>query len=56
LGAIDLVHAGKWGEIVALRGSQIIGIPLEEALKENRKVSKDLIEAALGLQDTPPIA
>ncbi len=52
IGAIDLVHSGEFGKIVALRNNHITGIPLIEALAENRKVTSDLIEVALGLQDT----
>jgi 6-phosphofructokinase 1 len=51
IGAVDLVHSGGFGQLVALRNNKIIGIPLREALAENRKVSSDLIEVALGLQD-----
>src|SRR5438270_791267 len=51
IGAIDLVHGDGFGQIVALRNQKIIGIPLKEALAENRKVGDDLIEVALGLQD-----
>src|SRR5437588_12731795 len=51
IGAIDLVHSDGFGQIVALRNQKIIGIPLKEALAENRKVGDDLIEVALGLQD-----
>ncbi|MDH3943617.1 MAG: ATP-dependent 6-phosphofructokinase [Anaerolineae bacterium] len=36
--AIDLAVEGKFGEMVALRGTDIIHMPLAEALRENRKV------------------
>ncbi len=32
LGAVDLVQAGRWGEMVALRGDAIVGIPLTEVV------------------------
>jgi phosphofructokinase-like protein len=51
LGAIDLVHQGKFGHLVALKGNDITAIPLKEAISRNRTVPNDLIEAALALQD-----
>ncbi len=38
LGAVDLVEAGRWGEMVALRGDAIVGIPLTEVVGGIRAV------------------
>ncbi len=53
VGAIDLVHAGNFGTMVALRGTDIISIPLSEAIKGTRVVSQDLVDVAEGLHDKP---
>ncbi len=44
--AIDLVHEGKYGRMVALRGNQIVDIPLAEALAEPKTVDEGLYEIA----------
>ena len=36
--AIDAVHAGAWGSMVALRGSEIVTVPLAEAAGRSRPV------------------
>ena len=51
LGAIDLVHKGEFGCMVALRGTRIISIPLSEAQK-GRIVDQELINAATGILDS----
>ncbi len=51
LGAIDLVHNGEFGCMVALRGTRIISIPLAEAQK-GRVVDQQLIDAATGILDS----
>jgi 6-phosphofructokinase 1 len=51
LGAIDMVHRGEFGHMAALRGSKIISIPLAEALAANRKVDKEILDAATGILD-----
>ncbi len=38
LQAIDAVHEGDWGKMVALRGTEIIRVPLVEATKELKTV------------------
>jgi 6-phosphofructokinase 1 len=38
VGAVDLVAAGRWGELVALRGDRVVGVPLEEAVRGQRLV------------------
>ena len=51
LGAIDMVHRGEFGQMAALRGNKIISIPLAEAIASNRKVSKEILDAAVGILD-----
>lgn len=49
LGAIDMVHRGEFGRMAALRGNKIISIPLAEAIASNRKVDKEILDAATGI-------
>ena len=51
LGAIDMVHRGEFGRMAALRGNKIISIPLAEAIASNRKVDKEILDAAAGILD-----
>jgi phosphofructokinase-like protein len=51
IGAIDLVHSGDFGSMVALRGIEIVSVPLSEAILATRMVSDDLVNVALGLRD-----
>jgi phosphofructokinase-like protein len=51
VGAIDLVHQGKFGQIVVLRGNHIQSIPILEAISKTSNVSPELIDVALSLQD-----
>jgi ATP-dependent phosphofructokinase / diphosphate-dependent phosphofructokinase len=51
LGAIDMVHRGEFGQMAALRGNKIISIPLLEAIASNRKVDKEILDAAIGILD-----
>ena len=48
--AIDLVHEGKFGRLVVLRGTEITHIPLEDAIAKTRTIGDDLIALAAGLQ------
>ncbi|RZU39047.1 6-phosphofructokinase [Edaphobacter modestus] len=50
--AIDLVHAGKFGRLVVLKGTQISDIPLADAIAKTRTVTDDLLEVMKSLQ--PP--
>ncbi len=50
--AIDLVHAGKFGRLVVLKGTQITDIPIADAIAKTRTVGQDLLEVVKGLQ--PP--
>ncbi len=40
--AIDAVHAGSWGSMVALRGNEIVTVPLSEAAGRSRPVDMAL--------------
>ncbi|MGD0414111.1 MAG: 6-phosphofructokinase [Terriglobales bacterium] len=51
LGAIDMVHRGEFGQMAALRGNKIISIPLAEAIASNRKVDREILDAAIGILD-----
>src|SRR5215472_3950525 len=51
VGAIDLVHQGEFGNMVVLRGTDIVTIPLKEALSRTRTVGQDLIDVAMGLRE-----
>jgi 6-phosphofructokinase 1 len=48
--AIDLVHAGKFGRLVVLKGLAITDIPLAEAIAKTRTVGEDLLAVMKGLQ------
>jgi 6-phosphofructokinase 1 len=50
LAAIDLAHAGRFGRLVVLKGTQITDIPLEDAIAKTRTVGEDLFDAIKGLQ------
>ncbi|HEV8524622.1 MAG TPA: 6-phosphofructokinase [Terriglobales bacterium] len=50
IGAIDLVHKGEFGTMVALRGTEIVSVPISEAILTTRMVSEDLLEVAAGLR------
>jgi 6-phosphofructokinase 1 len=51
IGAIDAVHRSDFGKMVALRGTDIVTIPLKEALSRTRTVGQDLIDVAMGLRE-----
>ena len=46
LGAVDLANAGGWGRMVALRGDEIVDIPLGVAVATRKVVPEDLYRAA----------
>jgi 6-phosphofructokinase 1 len=48
--AIDLVHAGKFGRLVVLKGTQISDIPLEDAIAKTRTVGDDLFAVQASLE------
>ncbi len=51
VGAIDAVHNGDFGKMVALRGTDIVTVPLEQATSRTRMVGQDLIDVAESLHD-----
>jgi ATP-dependent phosphofructokinase / diphosphate-dependent phosphofructokinase len=44
--AADLVAEGKFGLMVALKGNEVIGVPLEEATKELKVVPQEWLKFA----------
>ncbi len=50
LAAIDLVHQGKFGRLVVLRGTKIEDIPLAEAIAKNRTVDDSFLKIISGLE------
>ena len=44
--AVDFAAAGRFGELVALRGAEIVGVPLTEACAEVRGVPEALVDVA----------
>jgi ATP-dependent phosphofructokinase / diphosphate-dependent phosphofructokinase len=44
VGAVDLALAGRFGEVAVLRGAQIVGVPFDEALRENKRVPPDWLD------------
>ena len=53
IGAIDMVHKGEFGKMVALRGNEIVSVPLSDAVTVNRTVDEKLIAVADSLQEEP---
>ncbi|MGH9508666.1 MAG: 6-phosphofructokinase [Terriglobales bacterium] len=51
MGAIDMAHQEKFGTMVALRGTDIVSVPLADAIRRTRLVTQDLIDVSLGLHD-----
>ena len=50
LAALDLVHAGQFGRLVVLRGTEIKSITLAEAISKNRTVDDKFLEILTGLE------
>jgi len=46
LKAADLVHEGRWGTMAALRGDDIVEVPLRDAVAELKTVPPEYYEAA----------
>ncbi|UGQ10004.1 6-phosphofructokinase [Yinghuangia sp. ASG 101] len=44
--AIDAVHEGAWGRMVALRGTDVVTVPLEDATRELKTVPPALYDEA----------
>ena len=51
IGAIDLVHEGKFGSMVALKGNDITSVPIADAVSRTRYVSQELIDVAASLSE-----
>jgi 6-phosphofructokinase 1 len=49
LGAIDAVHKGAFGQMVAIRGNKILTVPVSEAIAKNRTVDQDSIDIVNGI-------
>jgi 6-phosphofructokinase 1 len=47
------VHKGEFGKMVALRGTEIVSVPLADAINVNRTVDEKLIAVVEGLQEKP---
>ena len=50
LAAIDLVHQGKFGRLVVLRGTKIEDIPLAEAIAKNRTLDESFLAMISALE------
>jgi 6-phosphofructokinase 1 len=50
IAAIDLVHAGRFGRLVVLKGTAISDIPLEDAIASTRTVGDALLAVVRALQ------
>ena len=46
LHAVDAVHDGDWGKMVALRGTDIVRVPLADATETLKTVSPELYSEA----------
>ncbi|WTW94476.1 6-phosphofructokinase [Streptomycetaceae bacterium NBC_01309] len=44
--AIDAVHDGDWGKMVALRGTDVVTVPLQDATRELKTVPESLYDEA----------
>jgi len=51
IGAIDLVHQGKFGRMVALKGNDISSVPIADAVSKTRYVSQEFINVAESLRE-----
>jgi phosphofructokinase-like protein len=51
IAAIDLVHNQEYGKMVAVHGTEIVSIPLAEAINRTRLVGQDLLDVAVGLHE-----
>jgi len=44
--AIDMIRAGEWGHMTALRGNRIISVPLSEAVGELKRLDENIYHVA----------
>jgi 6-phosphofructokinase 1 len=51
IGAVDLVEQNRWGEMVSLRGTEILSVPIKEVVGHDKKVDPEgqTVRAAKGL-------
>ncbi len=42
--AIDLAHAGRWGQVAVLRGGEVTGLPFDDALGRPKQVNADWLD------------
>jgi phosphofructokinase-like protein len=42
--AVDMIHAGEYGKMAALRGTEIVAVPLAEAVGKPKVVSKEWMD------------
>jgi 6-phosphofructokinase 1 len=53
MGAIDKVHQGESGCMIALHGTDIVSVPIADAVGKTRLGDDDVINVALGLHEDP---
>ena len=51
IGAIDLVHEGRFGRMVSLKGNDITSVPIKDAVAKNRCVSQEFIDVVNSLAE-----
>ena len=51
IGAIDLVHEGKFGRMVSLKGNNITSVPISDAVSKNRCVTREFIDVVNSLAE-----
>jgi len=51
IGAIDLVHEGRFGRMVALKGNNITSVPISDAISKNRSVTREFIDVVNSLAE-----
>lgn len=44
--AVDMVHAGEFGKMVAIQGTKMVTVPLEEAVGKTKTLDMDVYETA----------
>jgi 6-phosphofructokinase 1 len=44
--AYELVRAGEWGKMTALRGTRVISVPLEAAVGELKRLDEEIYRVA----------
>jgi 6-phosphofructokinase len=42
--AVDMIHNGEFGKMAALKGNEIVSVPLKEATGKLKLVSKEWID------------